>query len=50
MVENDKRPGSKMNGWRDTVLSSNSTIKQAISSLDRTGMKIVLILDKDINL
>ena len=45
MQENNKGTGFKVEGWRDTVVSSVSTIKQAISSLDKTGMKIVLIVD-----
>ncbi len=32
--------------WRTTVLSPNSSIKQAIATLNETGLQIVLVLDK----
>ncbi|MDA8926837.1 nucleotidyltransferase family protein [Gammaproteobacteria bacterium] len=35
--------------WKETLLSIDSTIKDAIKCLDKTGLKIVLVIDKNNN-
>lgn len=33
--------------WKETLLSIDSSIKEAIKCLDKTGLKIVLVIDKN---
>jgi len=35
--------------WKETIIGIDSTLKDAIECLDKTGLKIVLVIDKNNN-
>lgn len=46
-IVQDKNSGETEGIWREAILAENSTIGQVIANLEKVGIKIVLVGDKD---